>query len=153
MSPVRHTRPTPIAIAVHLALASVLSGNAFAQSTEQTLHEVKIVGASEAGYNVVSTSTAAKTDTLLRDTPQAITVIGKELLRDQAITNMTEVVRYVPGIVPSQGEGNRDAAIFRGNSSTSDFYIDGIRDDVQYFRDFYNIDSVEAIRGSNAMSP
>lgn len=144
-------RPTRLAAAVHLAVASVLCGSAFAQSTEQTLQEVTIVGASEAAYNVVSSSTAMKTDTLLRDTPQAITVISKDLMRDQAIQTMTDVVRYVPGIVPSQGEGNRDAAIFRGNNSTSDFYIDGIRDDVQYFRDFYNIDSVEAIRGSNAM--
>lgn len=151
MPPVRHTRPTPVATAVHFALASILSSSALAQSTEQTLPEVQIVGTSEAGYNVVSTSTAMKTDTLLRDTPQAITVISKDLIRDQAVTSMSDVVRYVPGIVPSQGEGNRDAAIFRGNSSTSDFYIDGIRDDVQYFRDFYNIDSVEAIRGSNAM--
>lgn len=140
-------RPTRIA----LAIASVLCSSAFAQSTEQTLQEVKIVGASEAGYNVVSTASAMKTDTLLRDTPQAITVISKDLIRDQAIQSMTDVVRYVPGMVPSQGEGNRDAVIFRGNNSTSDFYIDGIRDDVQYFRDFYNIDSIEALRGSNAM--
>ncbi len=142
-----HIRPTRIA----LAIASVLCSSAFAQSAEQTLQEVKIVGTSESGYNVVSTASAMKTDTLLRDTPQAITVIGKELIRDQAIQSMTDVVRYVPGMVPSQGEGNRDAVIFRGNNSTSDFYIDGIRDDVQYFRDFYNIDSIEALRGSNAM--
>lgn len=142
-----HIRPTRIA----LAIASVLCSSAFAQSTEQTLQEVKIVGTSEAGYNVVSSASAMKTDTLLRDTPQAITVISKDLIRDQAIQSMADVVRYVPGMVPSQGEGNRDAVIFRGNNSTSDFYIDGIRDDVQYFRDFYNIDSIEALRGSNAM--
>ena len=141
------TRPTRLA----LALSSVLCSGAFAQSTEQTLQEVKIVGTSEAGYNVVTSATAMKTDTLLRDTPQSVTVISKDLIRDQAIQSMTDVVRYVPGMVPSQGEGNRDAVIFRGNNSTSDFYIDGIRDDVQYFRDFYNIDSIEALRGSNAM--
>jgi catecholate siderophore receptor len=65
--------------------------------------------------------------------------------------NLSDVVRYVPGVVTAQGEGNRDTAVFRGNSSTGDFYVDGIRDDVQYFRDFYNIDSVEALKGSNAM--
>jgi catecholate siderophore receptor len=113
--------------------------------------QVKIVGVIERGYTVESTAIATKTDTLLRDTPQAITVITGELMRDQAIQNMADVIRYVPGIVTSQGEGNRDSVIFRGNSSTSDFYIDGMRDDVQYFRDFYNIDSVEAIKGPNAM--
>ncbi|HEU4376663.1 MAG TPA: TonB-dependent siderophore receptor, partial [Telluria sp.] len=92
-----------------------------------------------------------KTDTLLRDTPQAITVVTKELMQDQAMQSMADVIRYVPGIVTAQGEGNRDTAVFRGNSSTGDFFIDGIRDDVQYYRDFYNIDSVEALKGSNAM--
>ncbi len=65
--------------------------------------------------------------------------------------SMADAIRYVPGIVTAQGEGNRDTAVFRGNSSTGDFYIDGVRDDVQYFRDFYNIETVEALKGSNAM--
>jgi catecholate siderophore receptor len=51
----------------------------------------------------------------------------------------------------AQGEGNRDTPIFRGNSSTSDFFVDGVRDDVQYFRDLYNIDRIEALKGPNAM--
>ena len=50
-----------------------------------------------------------------------------------------------------QGEGNRDAVIFRGNNSTGDFFVDGLRDDVQYFRDLYNIDRVEVLKGSNGM--
>ena len=41
--------------------------------------------------------------------------------------------------------------ILRGNSSTSDFFVDGVRDDVQYFRDIYNLDRVEALKGPNAM--
>ena len=43
---------------------------------------------------------------------------------------MADVVRYVPGVGMAQGEGNRDTPIFRGNSSTSDFFVDGVRDDV-----------------------
>lgn len=149
------TRLTPVAAAVHLVLAGAFaaaSGAAFAQATpEETLQEVKVIGTTESTYTVKSSSTATKTDTLLRDTPQSITVITKELMRDQNMQNLSDVVRYVPGIVTAQGEGNRDTAVFRGNSSTSDFYIDGIKDDVQYFRDFYNIESVEALKGSNAM--
>lgn len=148
------TNMTPIAAAVRFALASALAASgasAFAQAaTTETLQEVKIIGNAES-YVTKSTSSATKTDTLLRDTPQAITVITKELIRDQNMQSMADVVRYVPGVVIAQGEGNRDTAVFRGNSSTGDFYIDGIRDDVQYFRDFYNIETVEALKGSNAM--
>jgi catecholate siderophore receptor len=151
------TRLTPAAAAVRLALAAAMlaSPAAFAQNAAPaeatTLQEVKIVGVAERGYTAKSSSTATKTDTLLRDTPQAITVVTKELMQDQAMQSMADVIRYVPGIVTAQGEGNRDTAVFRGNSSTGDFFIDGIRDDVQYYRDFYNIDSVEALKGSNAM--
>ncbi|HEV8408564.1 MAG TPA: TonB-dependent siderophore receptor, partial [Sphingomicrobium sp.] len=49
------------------------------------------------------------------------------------------------------GEGNRDQLVLRGNSSTADFFVDGVRDDVQYFRDFYNVERVEVLKGPNAM--
>jgi catecholate siderophore receptor len=58
---------------------------------------------------------------------------------------------FVPGASYNAGEGNRDTIVLRGNSSTADFFVDGVRDDVQYFRDFYNIDRVEVLKGPNAM--
>lgn len=103
------------------------------------------------GYMATKSYSATRTDTPLRDVPQSITVVTQELIKDQTIQNMSEVVRYVPGVGISQGEGNRDAVIFRGNNSTGDFYVDGLRDDVQYFRDIYNIDRVEVLKGSNGM--
>lgn len=118
---------------------------------QETVPEVRVTGLSTSSYIPQTSSSATKTDTLLRDVPQSITVITKELIQDQGMQSIADAIRYVPGIVTSQGEGNRDAAIFRGNSSTSDFYIDGIRDDVQYYRDFYNIENVEALKGANAM--
>ncbi|MBC3882885.1 TonB-dependent siderophore receptor [Undibacterium sp. LX40W] len=122
-----------------------------AEKQDTKLPEVQVTSDKEQKYLVKQTSTATKTDTLLRDTPQAITVVSQELIRDQAMQSMADVIRYVPGVVTAQGEGNRDTAVFRGNSSTGDFFVDGIRDDVQYYRDFYNIESVEALKGSNAM--
>lgn len=96
-------------------------------------------------------TTATKTDTPLRDVPQSVTVIRREVIEQQTMRGMGDVVRYVPGVGMAQGEGNRDTPIFRGNSSTSDFFVDGIRDDTQYFRDLYNIERVEALKGPNAM--
>jgi catecholate siderophore receptor len=103
------------------------------------------------GYQVPASVTATKTPTLLRDVPQAISVIPRTVIDDQRMLGMADVVRYVPGIGMAQGEGNRDAPVFRGNTSTSDFYVDGVRDDVQYFRDLYNVDRIEALKGPNAM--
>ena len=89
--------------------------------------------------------------TALIDIPQSITIVSRELIKDQLMMSMADVVRYVPGITMAQGEGHRDAPVIRGNSTTSDFYVNGVRDDVQYFRDLYNMERVEAIKGPNAM--
>jgi catecholate siderophore receptor len=104
-----------------------------------------------AGYQTPMISSSTKTPMPLRDVPQSITVVTKELMRDQMMTSVADVVRYVPGIVAHQGENNRDQVIIRGNSSSADFFLDGVRDDVQYYRDLYNLERVEALKGSNAM--
>jgi catecholate siderophore receptor len=102
-------------------------------------------------YRQVETSTATRTDTPLRDVPQSVTIVTDDLIEDQAMRSMADVVRYVPGVSMGQGEGHRDAPTLRGNSSTADFFVDGVRDDVQYYRDLYNAERVEVLKGPNAM--
>lgn len=97
------------------------------------------------------TSTATKTSTPIRDVPQAISTVDRDLIADQTMRSMADVVNYVPGVGMAQGEGHRDAPIFRGNTSTSDFYVDGLRDDTQYLRDLYNVERVEVLKGPNGM--
>ena len=96
-------------------------------------------------------ASGTKTDTPLRDVPQAISVVSRDLIADKAMSTMADVLNYVPGVGMAQGEGHRDAPIFRGNTSTSDFYVDGLRDDTQYLRDLYNVDRVEVLKGPNGM--
>jgi len=117
----------------------------------QTLAPVKVTGLADDAYRRLSSSTANRSEQALINTPQAVSIVTGQLIRDQAMLSMADAMRYMPGVGTAAGEGNRDTAIFRGNSSTSDFYIDGMRDDVQYYRDFYNVDSVEAVKGPNAM--
>lgn len=114
------------------------------------IHEAVNVDAT-AAYTSSVITTATKTATPLRDVPQAVTVITREAIADQDMRGMADVVRYVPGVGMGQGEGNRDTPILRGNSTTADFFVDGVRDDVQYFRDLYNVERVEALKGPNAM--
>ena len=103
-------------------------------------------------FTVDHIGTATRTDTPLRDVPQAVTVVTRDLIEDQSMRGIADVVRYVPGVGIAQGEGNRDTPVLRGNSSTADFFVDGVRDDVQYFRDLYNVERVEVLKGPNAMT-
>jgi catecholate siderophore receptor len=116
-----------------------------------TLTPLTVVAARSVGYATRRTTSATRTDTPLRDAPQAVSIVTGELIADQAMQGMQDVVRYVPGVTMGQGEGHRDAPTIRGNSSTADFFVDGVRDDAQYMRDLYNVERVEALKGSNAM--
>lgn len=105
----------------------------------------------DALYAAGESRTATKTFTPLRDVPQAVTVIKRDQISDQSMSSVADIIRYVPGIQAHQGENNRDDVIIRGNRSSADFFRDGVRDDVQYFRDPYNLDRLETIKGPNAM--
>ncbi|HEU4560039.1 MAG TPA: TonB-dependent siderophore receptor [Longimicrobium sp.] len=118
---------------------------------EYTLAQLDVVGQRATGYGAIRTTSATKTPTPLRDVPQSVSVVTSEVIADQAMQGMADVVRYVPGVTMGQGEGHRDAPTIRGNSSTADFFVDGVRDDAQYLRDLYNVERVEALKGSNAM--
>jgi len=102
-------------------------------------------------YGVRSISTATKTDTDILDIPQAITVISESQIEDQQLRSIADLLYFVPGATPGTGESNRDQITLRGNNTTADFFVNGLRDDVQYFRDLYNVDRVEVLKGPNAM--
>jgi catecholate siderophore receptor len=114
------------------------------------VHEAVTVTA-PAGYQAPAITSGTRTPTPVRDLPQSVTVITRELMQDRLMSGLGDVVRYVPGITVHQGENNRDQVVIRGNSSSADFFLNGIRDDVQYYRDLYNVDRVEALKGPNAM--
>ena len=95
--------------------------------------------------------TALKSGTPLIDVPQSATVFSKEQIRDQGIDSIGEIIDYTPGVNTSQGEGHRDAVVFRGVRSTGSFFVDGIRDDVEYYRSLYNVEQVEILRGPSAI--
>jgi catecholate siderophore receptor len=112
---------------------------------------ITVTAAREAGYGVTTTSAATRTDTRLLDVPQSVSVITRDRIDDQALLSIADALRFVPGATSGQGEGHRDQPTLRGNSSTADFFVDGMRDDVQYYRDFYNIERLEILKGPNAM--
>ncbi|MBR1121770.1 TonB-dependent siderophore receptor [Bradyrhizobium lablabi] len=103
------------------------------------------------GVYANSTSVATKTNTPLVNIPQSVSVVTKEFIRDQNFQSVTDLTRYVPGVAIHQGEGNRDELVIRGVDSSANFFVNGFRDDVQYFRDLYNAQSVEILKGPSAL--
>ena len=136
------TQPLGTAPAPQAAIEFVLQLSSLQEKVDVT---------AQSGYETGWISSATRTATTLRDVPQSVTVVTQELMRDQLMQSMGDIVRYVPGISAHQGENNRDDVVIRGNRSSADFFVNGVRDDVQYYRDLYNLERVEALKGPNAM--
>ena len=96
-------------------------------------------------------SGALKMQLPLIDVPQSLSITNSLEIKQRGFRELGDIVRYTPGINTSQGEGHRDSIVFRGVRSTADFFLDGVRDDVQYYRPLYNIEQVEVLRGPNAL--
>ena len=94
---------------------------------------------------------SVKTPTPIIDVPQSISITTSEEFVQRGNTTIGDIIDYTPGVNTSQGEGHRDAVVFRGVRSTADFFIDGARDDVQYYRPLYNVEQIEVLRGPNAL--
>ena len=103
------------------------------------------------GYYAAGTSSATKTNTLIMNIPGTVSIIPEELAEDQGANTLGQALLYVPGIAVQQGEGHRDQLTFRGQETTADFFVDGVRDDIQTFRDLYNVQTIEVLKGPNAM--
>ena len=136
---------------ISAAMSLILAAPALADDASGDEGGTIIVTGKTDGYRAVETSSGTKTATPILDIPQSISVVTSDQIADQQIRSVADLVRYIPGSSAGQGEGNRDQVTLRGNNTSADFFVDGLRDDVQYFRSFYNVDRVEVFKGANAM--
>jgi len=90
----------------------------------------------------------------LQDTPQAVTVVSGETMKQQATTTLGEALRNVPGITIAIGEGGTlagDQFKIRGFDAKDDVYLDGLRDFAAYTRDSFNYEEVQVLKGPSGL--
>ncbi|MBI2744067.1 MAG: TonB-dependent siderophore receptor [Burkholderiales bacterium] len=114
-----------------------------------SLGEIRISDSRESGptYNPLTAVSATKIEAPLRNIPQTVNVVPQAILRDQAARSMQDVLKTVPGVGLSTGDGQRDQVTIRGFTAIADQFVDGLRDDALYFRDLSNIEQVEVLKG------
>ena len=130
-----------------LASSAHLAAAQDAEDEERRLDNVEVSG--QVLYS--DQINALKTPTPIIDVPQSLSIITADQIAEQGFNSVADIITYTPGVSTSQGEGHRDAVVFRGIRSTADFFVDGVRDDVQYYRSLYNLEQVEILRGPNAL--
>ncbi|MDB5738963.1 MAG: TonB-dependent receptor [Alphaproteobacteria bacterium] len=92
--------------------------------------------------------------TSVQDTPQSITVITGETMKQQAVTNLGDALKNVPGITIAIGEGGTlagDQFKINGFDAKDDVYLDGLRDFGAYTRDSFNFGEVQVLKGPSGL--
>jgi catecholate siderophore receptor len=157
-------RATPL----HAALMGVLvfPVAALAQSTSpdtsatvppkqaQTLGAVNVTGSVIGNhYDVDSSSVGAKVPAALRDIPQSVVVVNRDLMDAQGVTSFQDALRNVPGITIGGAEGGQigNNINLRGFTARTDIYLDGFRDPGQYYRDIFDLSAIEVLKGPSSM--
>lgn len=140
-------RKKAVSVAVMSALAMA------ARAEDQQLQVVKVIGAKEDNSSYVPRSAggATRTDMELKDVPQTVNVIPAAVIKDMHATSLQDVLKTVPGVGLSTGDGQRDQVFIRGFTAIGDQFVDGFRDDALYFRDLSNIERLEVVKGPAAV--
>lgn len=103
------------------------------------------------GYKVEN-STLGKLPDPLAETPQSATAISRQQLDDQAIVNSRDALRNVPGVSLAAGESGAqgDNLTIRGFTARNDLYLDGMRDFGSYYRDPFDTEQIEVLKGPSS---
>ena len=126
-----------------MVLLALSHSSTYAQTTDEIIVKGKVLYSDQVN--------ALKTPVPILNVPQSLSIVTDEDIRAQGFRSIGDIARYTPGVNTSQGEGHRDSIVFRGVRSTADFYLDSMRDDVQYYRSLYNLEQIEILRGPNAL--
>jgi iron complex outermembrane receptor protein len=110
------------------------------------------------GYVAGRSMAGTKTNTSIMETPQAISVIGSEQIRDQKPGKFDEIVRYTPGILGGTfgADTRNDWLLIRGfKSDDNSLFLDGLQLFYTSYASWklqpFNLERVEVLRGPSAV--
>ena len=120
----------------------------------KTLGSVHVTGSVVGNdYDTDTSTVGAKVPTSLRDIPQTVVVVNRDLMEAQGATSLQDALRNVPGITIGGAEGGQigNNINLRGFTARTDIYLDGFRDPGQYYRDTFDLDAIEVLKGPSSM--
>lgn len=118
-------------------------------STVYTLTPVTVTAARSRGYAAARTTSATRTDTPLRDVPQSVSVVSRDVIEGQAMQGIADVARYVPGITMGHGAGTPRPSAATAPRPTSSWTACATTRSTS--ATCTNVERVEALKGPNAL--
>lgn len=136
------------------ALAGAASAAEVATGAEQAVQasELTVYARKSTGYRTEQITTATRTGTDIREIPQSIQVVPREVIDDQQLVDLTNVVRNVSGLQAATAAGNRSESFTIRGFRSSFYAIDSVMlspavETNDTFRDLANIERVEILKG------
>ncbi|GGD66088.1 TonB-dependent receptor [Caballeronia grimmiae] len=152
-----YAQTAPQGASVTQAASPATEASSASQTIAQdaTLPAVTVNGRSDAAadFQAETSSVGAKVPTALRDIPQAVVVVPKAVLQSQAVSSFSDALRNVPGVTLGAAEGGQigNNINLRGFTARTDIYLDGFRDRGQYYRDTFNLESIDVLYGPSSL--
>ncbi len=146
-------RTGTVATAVSTVMALGLSFSAFGMESTQMPTVTVESSKTKKGYNSEKTSMPIYSQPI-NEIPQVVSIIPKQLMKDQGLTQTKDALRNVAGISLSAGEagaGQGDNLTIRGFTARSDFFVDGMRDFGAYTRDPFNTEKIDVVKGPSSI--
>ncbi|MBD2183503.1 TonB-dependent siderophore receptor [Aerosakkonema funiforme] len=116
---------------------------------ERSVELIVIAEADETGYRAPSATAGTRTDTPLRDVPQAVQVVPQQVLEDRQVTRVEEAVRSTSGVNPTSSSiSTFETFNIRGFESTN-ILRNGLRDstNTQIPSETANLERLEVLKG------
>ncbi|MGH8565513.1 MAG: TonB-dependent receptor [Gammaproteobacteria bacterium] len=117
------------------------------------LPDIEVTAPPENAYKSDAATVGSKIEMPIRDIPQSVSVVKKELIESQNAFSLRDALKNVSGLTIAAGEGGRtgDSITLRGFAAHSDTYLDGVKDNGQYFRDTFFLERIEVLKGSSSI--
>lgn len=111
---------------VALAISAVLAAQAYADpQTYEAMERLQILGHKQSGYLAEDQQSATKLNLSIKETPQTVTVITAEKLKDFALTDLNSALENSATVNVEQVESDRTYYTSRG-FELNNFQVDGL---------------------------
>ena len=115
----------------------------------QQAHSSVTVSAGNAYLTTVD-SASTKTDLPLEETPQAISVVNREMMDAENVVKLDDALRNVSGVIPGGYYDGWDYYRIRGFDASFNTYIDGLRGGNGVAEETWGLESVEVLKGPSS---
>ncbi|AWO00659.1 TonB-dependent siderophore receptor [Chitinophaga alhagiae] len=121
-------------------------------SSAEQLQSVEITGRKESGYKNTNSFVGTKTATALKDVPQSISYVTKELMYDQQAMRVGDVVKYMSGVNQYTAYDDFTIRGFRTQNNSSVQLLNGLRTITGFWKQPLTnyLERVEVIKGPAA---